>query len=235
DDHGLAGRGAAAGPGGTGGHAPRALPAAREPVRGHVPRQPGHEPVAGRARRRHGAGRGRRSRDAAVVTGRGRRRRGLRGRRAAGGRGLGGRSGTRTRARSGGGGGADGQRDDRGARRGRYAGGGPRPRRPPLPARVDALVLGGARPCPLLLNPRRGAASVDVLTVDAAIAHHRNRSKLSIMVLTASSNRLEALRYLMREFESSSRRSSQGRSSAWGVGLPSRVSRDIEASVDWAR
>ena len=131
-------------------HAPRALPAAREPVRGHVPRQPGHEPVAGRARRRHGAGRGRRSRDAAVVTGRGRRRRGLRGRRAAGGRRLGGRSGTRTRARSGGGGGADGQRDDRGARRGRYAGGGPRPRRPPLPARVDALVLGGARPCPLL-------------------------------------------------------------------------------------
>src|SRR5439155_4402001 len=85
------------------------------------------------------------------------------------------------------------------------------------------------------LNPRRGAASVDVLTVDAAIAHHRTRSKLSIMVLTASSNRLEALRYLMREFESSSRRSSQGRSSAWGVGLPSRVSMDIEASVDWAR
>jgi len=42
------------------------------------------------------------------------------------------------------------------------------------------------------------AGSFDVfLTVDAAIAHRRKRSTLSIMVLTASSNRLEVLRYLM--------------------------------------
>jgi len=40
------------------------------------------------------------------------------------------------------------------------------------------------------------------LTVDAAIAHHRKRSTLSIMVLAASSNRLEALRYLIHSFES---------------------------------